>query len=130
MEDRKRRCNIRITGLEEGLEGSSTAQFLTHSLSKWFPALGGLQIEIMRAHRINSRNQGVSRTLIFNVLRYLTCQAILHAARKDPLSINGQRIRFSPDYSSFTVSRRQAFYKAMDTARDKGLDFFYCILPL
>ncbi|KAL7402035.1 hypothetical protein ABVT39_008422 [Epinephelus coioides] len=107
MEDRNRRCNIRITGLEEGLEGSN--------------------IEIMRAHRIynnNARNRGANRTLIFNVLRYPTRQAILHAARKDPLSINGRRIRFSPDYSNFTVKRRQSFRQAIDTARAKGLDFF------
>lgn len=128
MEDRNRRCNIRVTGLEEGLEGSNAIQFLTRSLPKWFPALAGLPIEIMRAHRIyndSSRNRGISQTLIFNVLRYPSRQAILNAARKDPLSINGRKIRFSPDYSSFTVNRRQAFHKAMDTARAKGLDFFW-----
>lgn len=127
MEDRNRRCNIRVTGLEEGLEGSSATQFLARSLPKWFPILDGRQIEIMRAHRIyndNARNRGVSRTLIFNVLRYPTRQAILQAARKDPLTIGGRRIRFSPDYSSFTVKRRQSFHQAMDAARAKGLDFF------
>lgn len=54
----------------------------------------------MRAHRIyneNTRNRGANRTLIFNVLRYLTRQAILRAARNDPLSIEDRRIRFSPD---------------------------------
>lgn len=38
MEDRSRRCNIRITGLTEGLEGSSAVQYLTQSLPKWFPS--------------------------------------------------------------------------------------------
>lgn len=47
MEDRNRRCNIRVTGLEEGLEGSNATQFLSHSLPKWFPTLGDIQIEIM-----------------------------------------------------------------------------------
>ncbi|KAL3040780.1 hypothetical protein OYC64_011723 [Pagothenia borchgrevinki] len=39
MEDRSRRCNVRITGLAEGVEGSNAIQFLTHSLPKWFPSL-------------------------------------------------------------------------------------------
>lgn len=50
MEDRNRRCNIRVTGLEEGLEGSNATQFLSHSLPKLFPTLSDIQIEIMRAH--------------------------------------------------------------------------------
>lgn len=127
MEDRNRRCNIRVIGLDEGLEGSNATQFISHSLSKWFPTLDGTQIEIMNASRIynnNARNRGANRTLIFNVLRYSSRHAILRAARKDPLSINGRKIRFSPDYSNFTVRRRQGFHRVMDTARAKGLDFF------
>jgi len=97
MEDRNRRCNIRVTDLEEGLEGSNATQFLSHSLPKCFPTLCDIQIEIMRAHRIyndNAPKQGANRTLIFNLLCYSTCQAILRATRKDPLSIGGRRIRF------------------------------------
>lgn len=126
MEYRNRRCNVRVVGLAEGLEGSNAVQYLTHSLPKWFPALSGIQIEIMRAHRIysDSRNWGANRTLIFNVLRYTTRQAILRAAKKNPLSLDGRKIRFSPDYSIFTVKRRQDFHQAMNTARAKGLDFF------
>ena len=60
---------------------------------------------------------GATRTLIFNVLRYTTRQDILRAAKKAPLTIDGRKIGFSPDYSSYTVERRQAFSRAMDTAR-------------
>ena len=52
LEDRDRRCNIRITGLEEGLVGSNATHFFTHALRKWFPTLCDVRIEIMRAHRI------------------------------------------------------------------------------
>ncbi|TWW81684.1 hypothetical protein D4764_01G0014990 [Takifugu flavidus] len=81
----------------------------------------------MSARRIYSDGactRGATRTLIFSVLRYSSRLAILRAAKKDPLSINGRKIRFSPDYSNFTVRRRQSFQRAMDTARAKGLDFF------
>lgn len=128
MEDRNRRCNLRCIGLKEGLEGSNAIQYLSRSLPVWFPKLAGFQIEIMRAHRVysgNARsNAATNRTLIFNVLRYTTRQAILQAARKNPLIIEGRKIRFSPDYSNYTVKRRQAFHQVMNTARNKGLDFF------
>ncbi|KAI4822762.1 hypothetical protein KUCAC02_008291 [Chaenocephalus aceratus] len=128
MEDRSRRCNVRITGLAEGLEGSNAIPFLTHSLPKWFPSLSNLKGELMRAHRIYSDDRkkqvGATRTLIFNVLRYTTRQDILRAAKKARLTIDGRRIRFSPDSSSYTVKRHQAFSRAMDTARAKGVAFF------
>ena len=128
MEDRNRRCNIRIIGLKEGLEGSNAIQFLSRSLPQWFPNLSDVQVEIMRAHRIYSDsakgNNTDNRTLIFNVLRYTTRQAILQAARRSPPVVAGRKIRFAPDYSGFTVKRRQAFSPIMDSARAKGLDFF------
>lgn len=126
MEDRSRRCNIRITGLAEGLEGSSAVQYLTQSLPKWFPSLGSLQGEIMRAHRVytDNKNRGNARTMIFCVLRFTTCQAILRAARKNPLTVEGRRVRFLPDYSSYTLKRHLAFSQAMDNARAKGVVFF------
>lgn len=52
MEDRNRRCNLRIVGLAEGVEGSNAVQFLTNSLPEWFPSLGDHNGEIMRAHQI------------------------------------------------------------------------------
>lgn len=126
MEDRIRRCNVRITGLPEGLKGSNAVQFLTNSLPKWFSTLGNLQGEIMHAHRVYSDNKKKTgpRTLIFNVLRYTTRQQILRAAKKTPLIMDGRRTRFSPDYSSHTVKRRQAFSPAMNTVRARGVEFF------
>ncbi|KAK1893395.1 LINE-1 retrotransposable element ORF1 protein [Dissostichus eleginoides] len=99
MEDQSRRCNVRITGLADALEGSNAIRFLT----KWFPSLSNLKGELMRAHRIYNDDR---------------------KKQKAPLTIDGRRIRFSPDYSSYTVKRCQAFSRAMDTARAKGVEFF------
>lgn len=126
MEDRNRKCNIHISGLEEGLKGCDAIQFLAHSISKWFRMLWDLKIEIMRAHQIyndNACKEGANRTLIVNLL-HPACLAILHATRKDLSSIKGRRIRFSHDYSNFTVKRCLAFHQAMVTAWAKGLDLF------
>ncbi len=56
MEDRSRRCNVCITRLPEGHEGSNAVQFLTKSLPKWFPTLGNLKGDIMHAYRVYSDN--------------------------------------------------------------------------
>lgn len=110
MEDRSRRCNIHVIGLKDGLEGSNAIQYLTRSLPEWFPTFAEVYIEIMRAHRFYSDDKwGANHILIFNVPRYRTRQ--------------GQKVSFFPCYSNVTVKRRQAFYQAMDTARDKCLDF-------
>lgn len=81
----------------------------------------------MSARRIYidcARTRDATRTLILSVLCYSSCQAMLHAAKRDPLSINGQKIRFSLDNSNFSVRRRQSFQQVMDTAQAKTLDFF------
>lgn len=127
MEDRSRRCNVRVIGLPAGSEGNNAVQFLTKSLPKWFPTLSNMEGEIMRAHRVYSDDRKKSRgppTLIFNTLRYTTRQLILSAAKKSPLIVNGRPVRFSPDYSGHTVKRRQAFTQAMNMARAKGVEFF------
>lgn len=127
MEDRSRCCNVRVIGLPERVEGSNTVQFLTSSLPKWFPTLSAMDGEIMRAHRVYSNDRKKSngpRTLIFNTLRFTTRQLILRASKKSPLVMNGRSVRFSPDYSGYTVKRRQAFAQAMNTARNKGVEFF------
>ena len=80
LEDRNRRCNIRVIGLPERVKGSNATQYLTRSLPKWFPTLDGCNIEIMRAHRIyrdNGSYRGANHTLIFNTQQYLARQAIL-----------------------------------------------------
>ena len=110
-QDRNRCCNVRIIGLEEGVEGSNSVQYLNRALPEWFLSLQTGQPEIMRAHWIyNGRPaRDRPRTLIFNVLRYTTRQAILRAAKKDPVTFEGMRVRFAADYSNHVVKRRQAF---------------------
>lgn len=104
MEDRSRRCNIRITGLEAGFKGSNATQFLSHTLPKWFPTLCDVQIEIMRVHRIyNGCNQGASQE-----------RTSLHQRLEDLLLPRLQQLH-----------RRQSFHQAIDAAQAKGVDFYF-----
>ncbi len=93
MEDKSRRYNIRVLGLKEGSEGSNAVQYLTRSLPKWLPSLQTEQLEIMWAHWIYSGCAAGARprTLIFNTLQCMTRQAILCAARKDPVIVESKK---------------------------------------
>ncbi len=81
MEDRSRRNNVRLVGLE-GAEGSNAAGFLRVNLSKWIPSLRGRDIEIDRAHRVYDGRKNSDRpcTLIFRVLRWHDRLEILKGA--------------------------------------------------
>lgn len=80
----------------------------------------------MQGHGIRPRvdsNRQNSRTLIFNVLRFTTCQTIMQASKNKTVTVGGRKIRFSPDYSNYTLKRRQAFSHAMDIVKAKGALF-------
>ena len=105
MEDRNRRCSVRIISLKEGVKGSNSVQYLNSALPAWFLSLQSDQPEIMWAHRIyNGRPaRDWPCTPIFNVLCYMMWQAIVQAAKKDPVTNDGKRVRFASDYSNHTV---------------------------
>ncbi|RXM34544.1 hypothetical protein EOD39_14034 [Acipenser ruthenus] len=39
LEDRNRRCNIRLVGLPEGVESDDPVRFLQKEIPRWFPAM-------------------------------------------------------------------------------------------
>lgn len=126
LEDRSRRCNVHLVGLKEGAKGTQAAKYLEKSLREWFPSLDAGKVEVMRAHRIydGRMTRDKLRTLIFNVLRYPTRQAILQAARRSPPTVDNKRLRFYADYSSHTMTRRRAFSQAITMAKKKGAETF------
>lgn len=88
-EDRSRCCNVRLVRVKEGAEGTQAAKYLEKSLREWFPSLDAGKVEVMRAHRIydGRMTRDKPRTLIFNVLRYPTRQAVLQTARRSPPTV-------------------------------------------
>lgn len=120
LEDRSRRDNVRIINLPEKVENGDAAGFISSSLTKWFPALTGMKMEVMRAHRIGPERNTGSRTLICKMLRYTDRDRILKAARGSRTDVNGKEIRFAADYSNYTIKRRRSFSQAMETARKLG----------
>lgn len=127
-EDRQRRNNLRLVGLDEGEEKDDPIKFLQRNLPKWIPALEGRSIEIERAHRIYSGKEGRRdrpRTLIFKLLRYNDRQAILAGARtSSTLQHGGCSLRFFPDYSNITAQKRRDMSQARKRLIQKGIKSF------
>lgn len=128
LEDRNRRCNIRVYGLPENTEKDAPVQFLERMIPVWFPALKHPQPEIERAHRIfrggPPREGERPRAFIFCCLHFSTRQAILREVRKHPPSVGNNALRFAADFSDYTARRRRVFSRAMASAREKGIDAF------
>ena len=118
--------NVRILGIPEGAEGPNATQFISTNLLKWFPNLGDQRMEIMRAHCVGppaTGNRG-PRTLICKILRFTDQDKILQASRKTPVKLQDREIRFSANFSSYTVMRRRAFSTAIGDARKRGFQAF------
>ncbi|MGH0140630.1 UNVERIFIED_CONTAM: hypothetical protein FKN15_043670 [Acipenser sinensis] len=126
LEDRNRLNNLRLVGLKEGNEGSNPIDFLSKTLPLRFPTLSGKTIEII-AHRMYS-DQSKSRdrpsNLIFKLLRYSDCQAVLRAARKNTSQSKAGNIRVYPDYSNITAQCRRAFSHPIAFIHSRGLQAF------
>uniref|UniRef100_A0A8D0A8K2 L1 transposable element RRM domain-containing protein n=1 Tax=Sander lucioperca TaxID=283035 RepID=A0A8D0A8K2_SANLU len=120
LEDRSWRDNIHIINLPEKVENRDAAYFVSSSLTKWFPALNGEKMEVMRAHCIGPERNTGSRTLICKMLRYTDRDRILKAARGSRIEVSGKAIRFATDYSNDTIKRCRSFSQAMETARKLG----------
>ncbi|KAF3844248.1 hypothetical protein F7725_013589 [Dissostichus mawsoni] len=124
LEDRNRRCNIRVYGLHEDAEGDAPVQFLEHMIPTWFPALKQLKPEIERAHRIfcgGPPTEGERpRAFIFCCLRFSTRQAILREARKHPPSIGNRALRFAADFSDYTAKTPKSILTAYGFGTGKG----------
>ena len=127
MEDHNRRNNLRIINLKEGEEQGNVLSYLISNLPKWFMELKDCSLEIMRAHRIGPprRNPAAPpRTVILNFLRFSDRDKILGMARKTPVVVAEQELRFAADFSDVTAQRRKSCYSVMNRARSLGLKAF------
>lgn len=118
LENRGRRCNLRILGLPEGTEGSDPVHFF----EKWLPDYLKIttkagRIKLDRAHRSLAPLPGPAqrpRPVIIKFHNFTDKQRVLTAARHvgtDPerSADAGPRISFFNDYSAMVIKKRKAF---------------------
>lgn len=132
LDNRGRRCNIRIIGIPELIEGEDMIKFLQREIPIMLDlTLEPRTLDIQRAHRVpmgppkRSRREGERpRPVMVNLLRYRDKEDILRAAReKGQILWRGAKIMFFPDYSRRTMDRRMSFKQIKLELREKGVEY-------
>uniref|UniRef100_A0A3B4U078 L1 transposable element RRM domain-containing protein n=1 Tax=Seriola dumerili TaxID=41447 RepID=A0A3B4U078_SERDU len=128
MENRSRRCNLRLTGLPEGCEGGSPTKYVEKILQNilgadTFPN----GVELQRAHRsLMSRPKPGQppRAIIMQFLRYQDKERALTAARRlGTLRYENNTIRLYPDYSFELQQKRRRFDETKKILREKRVEY-------
>lgn len=119
MEGRSRRCNIRIIGVPETPDSSSTT-----SVSKLLTEVLQLEKEplIDRSHRSLGPKKpgGKPRAIVAKLHYYQDVVQILRRARtRGPLRFNGEPITIFPDYTATVAKARAGFTEVRKLLRDQ-----------
>uniref|UniRef100_A0AAV2KN58 LINE-1 type transposase domain-containing protein 1 n=1 Tax=Knipowitschia caucasica TaxID=637954 RepID=A0AAV2KN58_KNICA len=130
LENRGRRCNLRIVGLEEGSEGTNPVSFF----KSWLPALvgesdnfkGGV-VKIDRCHRALTRRPPAGqrpRAVIMKLHNFQDKVRIMQAARRlKTLSYKGASVMIFEDFSAAVVKKRQECTAVKRRCREQGIVF-------
>lgn len=128
LENRSRRCNLRIIGLPEGEEGTNPVAFLR----TWLPNLLNVdfkdhQVKIERAHRVPSRPPTSGerpRALLLKLHNFQDKVRILQAARvARQLTFKRHNISIFEDFSVAIVRKRQAFGNVKKRLHERGIRY-------
>lgn len=114
LENRSRRCNLRIVGLPESVKGPDLFRFLQETLPELLhikDVCSDLVVE--RAHRLGpprAGTEGRPRVVIFKSLNFIHKEAIWQASRKrKELHWEGSRLFIFQDYSAEVSRARREF---------------------
>lgn len=119
LEGRMRRCNIRILGVPETPD-SSTTTAVTRLLREVLHMDKNVLID--RSHRslVPRRPGGKPRAIIAKLHYYQDCVDVLRLARTQaPLILNGQSVAIFPDFTPSVARNRAAFTEARKLLRDQ-----------
>ena len=115
IEDRSRRDNLRIDGLQE-VENETWEQ--TEKILKGMiqEKLEIQDINIERAHRVGSTSNTSPRTVVAKFSSFKGKQLVLSAAKK----LKGQNIYINEDFSKETMDIRKEKWKSVKSLRSQG----------
>lgn len=106
-DNRGRRKNLRIIGLQKNLEGTNPTKFV----ESWIPQLLQLNtkagcVKLERAHRLpGPQTSRFPRAMIVRFHNFSDRQRVMDAARR--IKEDGARIHFFPDFAAATQKRRR-----------------------
>ena len=115
IEDRSRRYNLRIDGLQE-VENETWEQ--TEKILKGMiqEKLEIQDVNIERAHRVGSTSNTSPRTVVAKFSSFKGKQLVLSAAKK----LKGQNIYINEDFSKETMDIRKEKWKSVKSLRSQG----------
>lgn len=128
LENRSRRCNIRVIGLPEGSEGTNPVAFF----KTWLPELlninfKGGSVKLDRCHRVLTRRPPPDqrpRAVIIKLHYFQDKVRVMQAARNThPLLHNGAQIMIFEDLSVAVMKKRQEFYQVKQRLREREISF-------
>ena len=124
-----RRCNVRILGIPEEPNSSTTA-----SVSKLLKETLGMDKDVLvdRSHRSlgPKRQDGKPRAIVAKLHYYQDCVEILRRARTQaPLRLHEQPVAIFPDYTTAVAKARAAFTEVRRALRDKQGVRFGILFP-
>lgn len=126
LENKFRRCNIRITGIPEE-EGKQPTSFIESFLQKVFGAQAFPRtVAVNRAHRlaVQKRKVGAPRPFIACIHHFQMKQRIMQLAReRGSLDYKGSEIHIYADYSAEVARRRATFAPIKAQLKKDGLRF-------
>ncbi|KAJ1150243.1 hypothetical protein NDU88_003038 [Pleurodeles waltl] len=139
FENRQRRNNLRLIGIQEGVEGQDSRAFIIRLLKAALPEQTGWywEKEIQRAHRfpLRLRSQQLTgasgtaqqqpRAFIVYFGNYLLRQIVFEKARPDA-RISGEGCTFfsRPDFCHATVERRWRLRQLISPFQEKGAEAY------
>lgn len=115
LEDRCRRSNLRIDGIEEsdGERWSDCENKVKELFSQNLQVHG---VEIERVHRVGEKKQDRHRTIVMKLLKYKDKERIMKNVKK----LKGTEIYINEDFSAETLQKRKELWKKVKQFRDEG----------
>ncbi|KAJ3602119.1 hypothetical protein NHX12_029878 [Muraenolepis orangiensis] len=132
LENRGRRCNIRILHVKEGLESGNPTKCVANLLTEILGGPGGLQSPptLDRAHRTGPANGGRPRSFLARFHYFQEKEQVLRLAReKGRLEFQGGQVMIFPDFSAGLSKRRAEFIEVKKLLRGKEVVRYGLVYP-
>lgn len=126
LEGRSRRNNIRIFGLPEDTEESSTSKYVEQLLKTKLQLSEDEELHIQQAHRALAPKPNANaapRSIIVNFLKFETKEMILKKAWKTKILMGNKQIYFDHDYPAEVVQKRKTYNGIKKVLKENGIRF-------
>ena len=115
LEDRTRRNNLRIDGIQEN-ENESWSDCEAKVKKLFSDSLKVKDVEIQRVHRVGKKKENRPRTIVMKLLRWKDKEMIMVNVRK----LKGKYVFINEDFSIETLELRKKLWEQVKQYRQEG----------